>query len=276
MPPTDYEFSGPLAHAFDYLWSQFRQDYAALAQFLNVLRVVNDAYEVQVDVAEQLLDPESTDPGDVYYKATKLLGLDPYEVAGHTGLMMLARGAGLYETYVARVASQFFSDSEGIVYIGGRSWTRGDADKFFGTCLNRPMRPWRGSMKWIAQLRDLYAHGYGEPLSTESATLLAGELWRIARFEEAPTDEESKIGLGEGQYLFGPHSDYSPKAGIQTLSFSTVSFALSPLTTHRLLGEIESAMREVFEAASWWTKNDLSPENNAFLRGIEKKLTSNE
>ncbi len=265
------EFTGPQGHVLESLWFEFGEEFESLVQFLNVLKIVNDAYEVQVEIASDLLDPENSDMGDVYWKATQLLKLDPYDAANHIGLMLLARGTGLYETFLGRIAAKFFTEPQEIVYKNDKTWTRTETDDFFGTCLARPVRPWRGPMKWIAQLRDLYAHGYGEPLSENNATSLARELWMLARADEGPTPEESRMGFGESAHLFGPFDRYSPKTGIEALAFSKARFSLSPLATLRLLAHIRRAMSAVFEASSWWVREDLSPENSAFVRNWEKK-----
>jgi hypothetical protein len=241
-----------------------RQDFAALHQYLQVvLREVQASFDRVVAAVD--LNPAYHNMGDVYWDAEQTFGANPLDISAHTGLMLLSRGVALSEVIFASIPSKLLTNAEELVYVEGRSWTRKQAGLFYKTCLAHPVNIGNGFMQPIAQMRDLYAHGYGRPHRTEIAERLARALHPYLGPAE-PAEEEKALGFIEGPYAFGWGAPYSPATGFSNNIFSPLAAELSPLATRRLLLLIEQRVNEAFDSASFGIKMPLTPANSRFVR----------
>jgi len=79
--------------------------------------------------------------------------------------MALTRAMSLSEVTLARMAAAHFTDPEDAMFPNGNLWPRKWEDAFYWSCLMTPFRTRSNGFGSLRDLRDLYVHGYGIPVS---------------------------------------------------------------------------------------------------------------
>jgi hypothetical protein len=198
---------------------------------------------------------EGYEGGDLHDDAVTETGLDPNDVVLHTGMMSLSRAVTLLDNVIAQaptflVPAEHRAEIDQYIYPNGQLWDTELADSFYWTCLANRMRPWRGHLKAIRELRNIYEHGYGYPRSRDDAEALASKVHRAVR-GGAPADaSETALGLHGTPEMFRHGISYTTKSGIQADIWQTLRFAIDPLATHRLIKVIRERAIEVIESVS--------------------------
>lgn len=228
------------------------------------LRVAEEAFSRAAEDARGFLNPEDHDEGDVYAAAYESLGVDPYDISQHLGLMSLTRAVSLAEVTIARAAASFFKDAEGIVFTDGKAWTRQLAMSFFKTVLIRPFAIDQFGMDAITQLRNTYSHGYGDLKNADHARLLEGRLLALAAGPPA-TQDELNAGYGEQISVV----DSAP-AGYFEDHWQLPVVHLSPLATLRLMRVIERTVHAALDAAAEGPKQGQQLATSQFAKDWEK------
>lgn len=226
-------------------------------------RLFAQDFERAVEDMSQTLNPEYHDYGDVYYEAEKDVGAGYEEFRQHLGLMVLIRAVALAELTLARVAAEFFKDPEGIVFTKGRTWTRKDALSFFATALVQPCKLDSLGMDTIAELRNHYAHGYGQFLDSESAEQLEARL-QVVIGDHAATPGELALGFEDEIHVLGRHGTAFP-------DLLTPSAHLSALAVDRLLHVVGRTVRAAVDAAQWGPKEGDDLERSRFVKDWKKR-----
>ena len=146
---------------------------------------------------------------------------------------------------IARAAASFFTDTEGVVFTNGKAWTRPTANSFYSSVLKRPFDLDKFGMDAVAELRNTYAHGYGEFRDASYAQSLETRLLKVIGGEPASV-EELAAGYGESVHVL----EHAPLGYFDDSVFNRVAH-LSPLATLRLLGTIERTVHAALDAAAW-------------------------
>lgn len=249
---------------YDKVGSAFEDEFQQLVGFHRAhINAFAAAYERAVQDANQNLNPEFYDEGDVYWEAEKMVGADPVLASQHLGMMILVRAVSLAELTLAKAAAVFFTDAEGIVFTNGKAWTRSNATLFYRTMLKSPFDIDSRGMDAISELRNTYAHGYGTFNTRADAEKLEARLLAIID-TSLPDDEEVAHGYGDRHYVLGQHSR-------SLADFLEPETDLSPLTVHRLLDVIHRTVQEALTAACDGLKEEDELAQARFLKDWTKR-----
>lgn len=236
-----------------------------------VVRASNDEFEAVYDRLMEANDPENYDGGDAIFDAEVKLGINPWDVASHAGLMALTRAVSLAEITLARMAAAWFVAPNLAIFPEGRLWIRPIERDFFETCLNTPFDTDGGGFGTVRDLRDLYVHGYGIPGTEERRAWLAERLHE--EFGAPPTEAESSLGYSSDIYFFGEWSEYSPEtASLTTRSWGRKHADMSPLATYRILVGIRAHVEAAFAAMTDGVREELTPETSKFVKSFESRV----
>ncbi|WP_314506002.1 hypothetical protein [uncultured Microbacterium sp.] len=248
----------------DRVGQPFEYEFQQLVGFHRAhINAIAAAYIQAIEVAEQTLDPENYDPGDVYWEAEQAVGADSLLAAQHLGLMVLVRGVALAELTLAKMAALFFTDAEGIVFTNGKAWTRANALQFYNTALRNPYNIDGLGLDAISELRNTYAHGYGTFATRENARALEERL--LAIIDDGPaTEQEIADGYGNRHYVLGQH----PRS---LADFLDPEADLSPLTVHRLLEVIRKTVDGALVAAAGGLRESESLVQARFFKDWAKR-----
>ncbi|PYY47799.1 hypothetical protein DEJ03_03670 [Curtobacterium sp. MCLR17_043] len=256
--------TGPGSRRLQRLYFDTVDEIDELDSFHHVLgNLTRDAYNTAAAKISKTADWESGyDGGDLHDDAISQIGIDPYNVSLHVGLMVVSRAVTVLETLTVEVMEAILSGPvDELVYPNGKQWTHDMADDLYWRVLLRPLRPWSGeSMKAIARLRNLYVHAYGVHRFVEDAEDLAALLHKVTRADRGPTPDEAGLGLHGDATFFDLDTTYHPKEGLRG-GFGVgpeIQMVLSPLATHRLLGLIRQRAIEILDASSYGTVKDLT------------------
>lgn len=104
------------------------------------------------------------DGGDAIWDTEQELGVNPWDVEEHFGLLSLARAVSLAEIVLARLAAACWERLELTVFPQGRTWPRQWEVDFYKTCLRTKFDSNGRGFETLRRLRDLYMHGYGVPV----------------------------------------------------------------------------------------------------------------
>ncbi|WP_104194510.1 hypothetical protein [Cryobacterium sp. M25] len=248
----------------DKVGSAFEVEFQQLVGFHRAhINAFAAAYERAVEDANQSLNPEFYDQGDVYWEAEKMVGADPVLASQHLGMMVLVRAVSLAELTLAKAAAVFFISDEGIVFTNGKAWTRSNATLFYRTMLKSPFDIDSRGMDAITELRNTYAHGYGTFKTRVDAEKLESRLLGIID-TSPPSDEEVAHGYGDRHYVLGQHSR-------SLADFLEPETDLSPLTVHRLLDVIHRTVQDALTAASDGLKDEDELAQARFLKDWAKQ-----
>jgi hypothetical protein len=241
-----------------------RQFGEILASHRLFLRVADEAFTNAVEEARATLNPEGNDEGDVYAAAQESIGVSPYDVSQHLGLMALTRAVSLAEVTIARAAASFFTDAEGLVFTDGKAWTRQQAISFFKTVLIRPVHIDEAGMDAVTDLRNAYSHGYGDLKNANKAEQLEKRLLELAAGPPA-TAEEIDAGYGERLTI----TRVAPSGYFEDHWQLPVAH-LSPLAALRLIRVTERTVHGVLDAAAWGPKQGEELNTSRFVKDWAK------
>ncbi|REJ05168.1 hypothetical protein DY023_11395 [Microbacterium bovistercoris] len=241
-----------------------------LTQIENMHRYVVQASERDFEAACEKLsegvDPETFDMGDIVSLAEEQVGIAPWDVASHSGLMAISRAASLAEVMLARMPAQYLIEPERWVFPRNGLWPRQWEATFYRTVLKTPYRTDSELFAAIRALRDLYAHGYGVPATEQRRTRIAEVLHRHVDAGPA-TDGETRLGYGGGVYFFGWDSSYSTMQRKVTSGWSMSRRAdISPLATYRLLIATKEHVHAAYAALMGGFHDDLDEANCKFIK----------
>lgn len=224
-------------------------------------------YALSDEISEEL-DPEHYDGGDVIGIAEERLGINPWDVAAHSGLMAISRATSLSEVMLARMAAHFIQDSARFVFPGDGLWSRQREEEFYKSVLKTPFRTNSGAFSAMRGLRDLYIHGYGVPATEKRRSRLAERLYQF--IDRGPaTQPERDLGY-EGQvYFFGWDSSFSPSKRAVTPSWTSSGRAdISPLAAYRMLMAAKAHVHAAYCAFDDGFHDDLDEEEPKFIKTV--------
>ncbi|NEN04664.1 hypothetical protein G3T36_02160 [Diaminobutyricibacter tongyongensis] len=257
---------------FDLIQWDFTREMEHVKQLhLFVVRDVETRYSEAVEKVAGVLDPATHDYGDVYYEAEKELQLDPAAAARHVGMMTVSRAVALTELTLAKIASEFFTDSEGVVHTHGKAWSRDEARDFFATVFATKVNVASTAMRALTQFRDQYAHGYGSFWSEEDLISLASSLMRTIP-RHPPTSDELAKGLVDTNYFIGYWSRRANPSFLGRHEVHSLSIEPSPLATQRMIQILVDKVTEVLEAASGGLVDEDERATSRFVRNWQRKF----
>ncbi|GAA1733430.1 hypothetical protein [Microbacterium paludicola] len=206
------------------------------AEYRLTIRSFEAAFNQSLERAELSFNPEHHDWGDVYYEVQKEIGFAIDDAVAHAGMSALSRSMFLAEVTMARMAATVFTDPTAIVYDGDRLWTRKlEGAFYYKRFLREPLRTRDAVFEAVRELRDLYAHGYGRPVTLARLDYLGMRLHQAGVAGEI-TEEEQQLGYEGEAFFFGPHGTYSASERAVTTPWGLPpSPHVSPLGVHRLL-----------------------------------------
>lgn len=156
-----------------------------------------------------------------------------------------------------------------------REWER----EFYRTCLQKPFNTNSNGFGELREIRDLYAHGYGVPVTREAQERLAARLHSKFDFSP-PSATEIALGYSGAASFFGETATYDAKEGLRDLLMMRLPAAnLTPVATHRALDRLRTHVHRAVEAVRggirddyrqskyirtvvrWWEKNGGTPED---------------
>lgn len=207
------------------------------------------------------------DGGDAIWDAEKILGINPWNVEHHLGLLSLSRAVSLAEIVLARLAATCWERPELTVFPNGKTWPRGWERAFYKTCLKNPFDPNKGGLGTLRALRDLYVHGYGVPVKEEQQHKLAGALHREFGVEPASPEEVAHGYKGVASF-FGEHARFDPQEGLRDdMYFGLPQANVTPLATYRALRRIGDRVSEAARAVMTGPLDDAS--SSKFIQVVE-------
>lgn len=219
----------------------------------------------------------SYDGGDAIWDAEKTIGITPWDVASHAGLMAITRAVSLSEVTLARMAAAHFPDPDRWIFPEGQLWFRDWERKFYKTVPINSFKIDGNGFGVVRGLRDLYCHGYGIPANDKRRADLARKLYN--QFDTGPiTLEESGLGYAGAAYFFGEDVRYSSRTQeLESGAFMPKGVDISPLATYRVLGRIRSHIEAAHGALSNGVQTaNLTAENNKFVETVEEWWRNNE
>lgn len=231
--------------------------------------------EVQFEAEyERLLSErggEDYDGGDAVWDAEKSLGINPWSVASHAGLMAVTRAISLSEVTLARMAASLLKDPEYWVFPKGQLWFREWEGHFFDSVPLEPMKVEGNGFGTLRGLRDLYTHGYGIPTTESRRTKLARKLY--SQFDTSPLkSEEEALGYSGSAYFFGEETEFSPKTqALVKQTFMPTRADISPLATYRVLKRIREHIERIHAALAKGLRPEaeLTASENKFVAAVE-------
>lgn len=233
-----------------------------------VTRTVEREFTASYDRHLKVNDPEYYDGGDAIWDAEKEIGVTPWHVDKHFGLLSLARGVSLAEVVMARMAAKVWEIPELTVFPNGKMWSRTWEKEFYRTVLNQRFDSYGNGFGPLRSLRDVYIHGYGVPVEADSQGVLARSLHQALDMSSLTAEEEA-LGYGGEPGFFGPYAKYHPKTGLTDTLVSGVPAAdLSPVSTYRALKRIGEHVVLASEAVMSGPRDDL--ENSRFIKMVAK------
>lgn len=212
----------------------------------------------------------SYDGGDAIWDAERKIGVAPWEVASHAGLMAITRAVSLSEVTIARMAAAHFDDPDHWIFPEGQLWFREWERKFYRTVPISSFNIDGNGFGTVRSLRNLYSHGYGIPATEARRNDLALKLY--SQFDTGPlTPEEEKLGYTGDVYFFGDDVRFSSRTQeLDAGSFVAKRADISPLATYRLLNRIKMHIEAAHGALSGGVTMNLTAKNNSFVETVEK------
>ncbi|MFC8501298.1 hypothetical protein ACFUC1_02990 [Pedococcus sp. NPDC057267] len=206
------------------------------------------------------------DGGDAIWDAEQTLGVNPWAVEQHLGLLSLARALSLAEIVMARLAAACWEQPEITVFPKGKTWPRRWEREFYRTCLNVEFDPEASGMGTLRSLRDLYVHGYGVPVHEEHQHELAAAL--AQHFSaEPPTQEETNLGYEGVASFFGPDARFDAETGVtDDIRFGLPEANVTPLATYRALNRIGERVTGAATAVLSGPRNDV--QSSRFVKTV--------
>jgi hypothetical protein len=208
------------------------------------------------------------DGGDAIWDAEKLIGVTPWDVEGHAGLMAINRAVSLAEVTLARMAAARVSSPETYVFPNGNLWIRQWEGEFYKTVLSSPFLVSANGFNAARELRDLYSHGYGVPATEARRDKLAGALYGELDTAKAKPDEIA-LGFDGPVYFFGDDATYDTKTRkLVGRTFMSKQANVSKLATHRVLAQIRMHIHQAHSAFDGGFNTGLTASNNQFLKAV--------
>jgi hypothetical protein len=209
------------------------------------------------------------DGGDAIWDAEQKLGINPWDVASHAGLMAITRAISLSEVVLARMAAAHLMDPDHWVFPEGQLWFRPWEREFYQAVPLTPFKTDSNGFGTLRSLRDLYTHGYGIPATEKRRENLVKKLYN--QFDTGPiTAEETQLGYMGEAYFFGSDALYSSKTQkLERTFFMPLRADISPVATYRMLQQIRSHIAAAHAALSDGLQSDITAANNKFVAAVE-------
>lgn len=241
-------------------------------QILNMHRYLvkssNRDFNIAYDRFLESGNPENYDGGDAIWDAENELGINPWDVESHAGLMAITRCVSLCEVMFARMAASQLKNPEHWVFPNGQSWVREWERLFYKTVLTTPFLVDGNGFGALRDLRDLYVHGYGVPATESRREKLAHALWGEFDTTKIRPDEEA-LGYEGEVYFFGDRTTYS--SATRTLegdAFSSRRADVSALATYRLLLAMRDHVHDGFAAVHGGFRSGLTDATCKFVKVV--------
>jgi hypothetical protein len=250
-----------------------------LEEFHEELDAIISMHRYLVQVSERQFSTEydrlmsrpgdgSYDGGDAMADAEEAVGVAPWDVASHAGLMAITQAVSLAEVVLARMAAAHVEHPEHWIFPRGQLWVRKWEHLFYRTVPVTGFSTNSNGFSTLRSLRDLYAHGYGIPSTNERRQKLARSLY--AQFDTGPiTAKETALGYTGDAYFFGQETQYSPRTQtLETTGFGAKRADVSLLATYRVLERIRDHIQEAHAALSNGLHPKLDAGNNDFVKHV--------
>ena len=225
-------------------------------------------YEHQLEIH----DPENYDGGDGIWDAEKIVGINPWDVESHAGLMAIARAVSLTEVTLARMAAHGMKPEDAAYWVfpKGGLWLRDWESKFYKFVLVDRFNVGSNGFASLRLLRDLYTHGYGVPATKPKRDRLAQLLYD--QFDTSPiTPDEEALGYSGSAYFFGHGATYSTKTReLQVEFFARMKADISALATFRALEQLRRHVEAAPAAFGDGYVEDVDASNNKFAKTVVK------
>jgi hypothetical protein len=252
-------------HLFDF--DEELDKIAAMHRFL--VLTAHGQFEAEYERLMSQPGDGNYDGGDAIWEAERFIGVTPWDIEGHAGLMAITRAVSLAEVTMARMAASHISPSETYVFPKGGLWMRQWEGEFYKTVLASPFTVSANGFSAARELRDLYSHGYGVPASESRRDKLAGALYGEFDSSKAKADEVA-LGFDGAVYFFGESSRYDTKT--RTLvgdAFMSTQANVSKLATRRALEQIRTHIHQAHAAFNGGLRAGLTVSNNKFLKTVD-------
>lgn len=255
------------------LLHDFDEDISTIERFHRYVIEASDRdFRQACDEISLGLDPEQYDGGDVVGYAEERLGITPWDVASHSGLMAVSRATSLVEVMFARMAAQTIQEPDYWIFPDNGLWSRQREEDFYSSVLRMPFKTNAGAFKAIRGLRDLYAHGYGVPASEHRRSTLGQQLVQHIPCGP-PTELERRLGYDGAVFFFGWDSSYSARERQVTSTWSSTRRAdLSPLAAYRILVAAKEHVHAAHAALQQGLRSDLDTNLPKFVRNVHKEM----
>lgn len=222
-------------------------------------------------LAEHTGGEDDYNGGDAICDAEEELGVNPWNVEQHLGLMTLARAVSLAEIVMARLAAVCWTRPELTVFPNGRTWQRAWEHEFYKTCLEVKFDPDDDGFGPLRQLRDASIHGYGVPVIADQQHKLAARLHE--HFDPSVvTAEEIELGYEGTASFFGEDATFDRREGLRsTLLMGLPAANLTPVATYRALVRIGAHVDGAAKAVLSGPRHDVGA--SKFVKMVEKWWT---
>lgn len=216
----------------------------------------------------------SYDGSDAIWDAERLLGVNPWDVTSHAGLMAVTRAVSLCEVMLARLAASVMTKPDYWVFPTGLLWFREWEQCFFHDVPAAAFKVDGNGFGAVRALRDLYVHGYGIPATDERRDRLAKKLYN--QFNTKPvTTEEQDAGYSGEAYFFGDDVAFSPKT--QTLEpsgfWASKRADISPLATYRVIRELRAHVHAAHDALTVGVTDEAAFDRSRYKRVVQEWWT---
>lgn len=232
-----------------------------------IVTVSRDQFGVAYErlLSENFHPDASYDGSDAIYDAEELVGINPWEVSSHAGLMAITRGVSLAEVMMARMAAAHFQDPSHWTYPNDSLWHRSWEELFYKAVPLKAFNTSGNGFGALRQLRDLYVHGYGIPITTEKRNQLARKLYGSFP-PTAPTDKEVRLGYSMPVYFFGEDTRFSSQTkSLEAGLLSSMRADVSPLATFRALERIRDHVQDASATLQYGIRSDTTPAIEKFI-----------
>lgn len=230
-------------------------------------------FEAEIAEVARGADLEHYDYGDAIWDAEKTLGVTPWDVEAHSGMIAISRAVSLSELALAQMAARLFEHPEAIVYRDRRTWSRRLEGLFYKTCLVTPFKVGGNGFSALRDLRDTYVHGYGLASSRERRNELAQRLYQGT--DTSPiTPEETELGYDGVVGFFGA-ATYT-KGDLHPGIDGRLTASITALATHRAIKQIRSHIASAHAAIEQGVKPGQTSANNKFCRELARRIALDE
>lgn len=234
-----------------------------------LITTVPTVFDAKIRELAQGEDLSQYDYSDAMWDAERALGVTPWEVNAHSGMMAVTRAVTLSELALAKLAAAQFVHPELTVLLGGKLWNRDIEALFYKHCLKSPFTVNGDGFGSLRSLRDMYVHGYGLASSPTQRTRLARKLYQETDVSPITSEEENAGYKGTVGYFGSASLD---RGELVPGPDGPLTASLTPLAAHRAIRLIRTHIQKAHFAILQGVRQDQNRDNNRFFLKAGERL----